>query len=224
VESSLRRLKTDWIDLYQLHVPDRETPIAETLGALNELVQEGKVRYIGSSNFTGWQVVDADWTSRQHGFERFISAQNAYSLLDRDVESQLVPACLHVGVGILPYFPLANGLLTGKYRRGAPPPEGSRLEKATDYRSDERLTKVEAVEAFAAERGIGLLDVAIGGLAAQSAVGSVIAGATRPEQVRANAQAGSWEPTDEDLAALDEIVPGPLSWLGVRPGAQRRTG
>ena len=138
VEASLRRLGTDWIDLYQLHRPDPHTPIGETLAALDELVREGKVRYIGSSNLTGWQVVDADWTARAAGTERFVSAQNEYSLLERDVEDELVPACEHVGVGLLPFFPLASGLLTGKYRRGEPAPEGpaSRRWASASTRAD----------------------------------------------------------------------------------------
>jgi aryl-alcohol dehydrogenase-like predicted oxidoreductase len=211
VEGSLRRLRTDWIDLYQLHFPDPVTPMDETLAALTELVREGKVRYIGSSNLAAWRVADAEWLSRAHGHERFISAQNHYSLLDRQVEAELVPACLDYGVGVLPYFPLASGLLTGKYRRGEPAPEGTRLANARFARqmTDARFDVVEALEAFAAERGLSLLDVAIGGLAAQPAVGSVIAGATRPDQVKANVAAGRWTPTADDLAALDAIAPTP---------------
>ena len=211
VERSLRRLRTDWIDLYQLHFPDPVTPMDETLAALTELVHEGKVRYIGSSNLSAWQVSDAEWLSRTHGHERFVSAQNHYSLLDRQVEAELVPACLAYGIGILPYFPLASGLLTGKYHRGEPAPEGTRLAGArfAGQMTDERFDVVEALEAFAAERSISLLDVAIGGLAAQPAVGSVIAGATRPDQVKANVAAGRWVPTPEDVAALDAIAPTP---------------
>ncbi|HKY69031.1 MAG TPA: aldo/keto reductase [Acidimicrobiales bacterium] len=211
VERSLRRLRTDWIDLYQLHFPDPVTPMDETLAALTELVHEGKVRYIGSSNLSAWQVSDAEWLSRAHGHERFVSAQNHYSLLDRQVEAELVPACLAYGIGILPYFPLASGLLTGKYHRGEPAPEGTRLAGArfAGQMTDERFDVVEALEAFAAERSISLLDVAIGGLAVQPAVGSVIAGATRPDQVKANVAAGRWVPTPEDVAALDAIAPTP---------------
>ncbi|MGZ4698029.1 MAG: aldo/keto reductase [Oryzihumus sp.] len=205
VEASLRRLGTDWIDLYQLHQPDLVTPIEETLAALHELVLEGKVRYVGCSNFDGWQLVDADWTARAGGYERFVSAQNRYSLLDRSVEAELVPACEHLGVGILPFFPLEYGLLTGKYTRGQAAPEGSRLaiEQARFEGAD--WDRIEALEAFAAERGLSMLQVAMGGLAAQSAVTSVIAGVTRPEQVVSNAQAGLWEPTAEDLAALEAL-------------------
>lgn len=207
VEASLRRLRTDYIDLYQMHVPDRRTPIAETLAALDELVTEGKVRYLGSSNFAGWQVADADWTARRAGSERFISAQNNYNLLEREVEAELVPACLRYGVGVLPFFPLANGLLTGKYRRNQPPPPGTRLSEKSHLLSGRNFDRVEGLEKYAAERGISLLDVAIGGLAAQPAVACVIAGATKPEQVRANVAAGGWQPTPEDLAALDDAVP-----------------
>ncbi len=206
VEASLRRLGTDWIDLYQLHRPDPVTPIAETLAALTELVQEGKVRYVGSSNLAGWQVVDADWTARSEGLERFVSAQNEYSLLARGVEEDLVPACEHVGVGLLPYFPLASGLLTGKYRRGEAAPAGTRLESRREVLEGADWDVIEGIEAYAAERGLRLIDVAIGGLAAQPAVASVIAGATRPEQVRDNVTAGSWEPTAEDLAELDDLT------------------
>ena len=206
VESSLTRLRTDWIDLYQLHFPDPQTPMEETLQALDELVREGKVRYVGSSNLTAWQVAAADWTARTKGFNRFVSAQNHYSLLERDVEKELVPACVRYGVGILPYFPLANGLLTGKYRRGEPAPKGTRLAALPDRLQQSAFDAIEALEKYAAERGRSLLDVAIGGLAAKPAVASVIAGATKPEQVRANAAAGEWVPTDEDMSALDEVL------------------
>jgi aryl-alcohol dehydrogenase-like predicted oxidoreductase len=206
VESSLRRLKTEWIDLYQLHAPDPLTPIEETLASLSELVREGKVRYIGCSNFAAWEIADADWTARRHGYERFISAQNRYNLLERDIEAEVVPACERFGVGVLPFFPLANGLLTGKYRRGAPPPPNSRLASRPDGIDEDALEVVEQIEAFAAERGVSVLDVAIGGLAAQPAVASVIAGATTPEQVTANVAAGTWQPTIDDLDALDEII------------------
>ena len=208
VESSLSRLGTDHIDLYQLHFPAGVTPIEETLTALDELVGEGKVRYIGSSNLAAWRVVDADWTARTAGTERFISAQNKYSLYDRRAEAELIPACEQFGIGVLPYFPLEYGLLTGKYVRGQAAPEGTRL---ADPRLAERLLgnadfdRIEALERFAADRGIGILDVAIGGLAAQPAVGSVIAGATKPEQIAANAAAAAWTPTVDDLAALDDL-------------------
>ncbi len=207
VEASLRRLRTDWIDLYQYHQPDGITPLEETVAALDELVREGKVRYIGSSNFAAWQVADADSFARNAGTSRYISAQNNYSLLDRAAERDLMPACVRHGVGILPYFPLANGMLTGKYRRGEPAPAGTRMESRLDAIRDRTFDRIEALETFARDRGVSLLDVAIGALAAQPAVGSVIAGATRPEQVTANAAAGAWEPTTEDLAAIDAIAP-----------------
>jgi aryl-alcohol dehydrogenase-like predicted oxidoreductase len=207
IDASLTRLQTDWIDLYQYHAPDGVTPLEETLAALDELVREGKVRYLGSSNLAAWQVADADTFARRHGASRLVSAQNAYSLLDRTVERELGPACAAHGVGILPYFPLANGLLTGKYRRGEPAPEGTRMEGRLEHVRDRAFDRVDALTAYARERDLTLLDVAIGGLAAQPAVGSVIAGATRPEQVKANAAAGAWEPSADDLAALDEIAP-----------------
>jgi aryl-alcohol dehydrogenase-like predicted oxidoreductase len=207
VTASLRRLGTDWIDLYQLHEPDGVTPFDETLAALDEIVAEGKVRYIGSSNLAAWQVVEADWVARTGGYERFISAQNKYSLYDRAAEAELIPACERVGVGFLPYFPLEYGLLTGKYRRDQPAPEGSRLTVEKTRFDNADFDRIEALERFAAQRGVGLLDVAIGGLAAQPAVASVIAGATKAEQVRANIAAAAWQPTSDDLAALDEVSP-----------------
>jgi aryl-alcohol dehydrogenase-like predicted oxidoreductase len=205
-ESSLRRLRTDWIDLYQMHWPDPQTPIEETLSALDDLVHQGKVRYIGSSNVTGWQVADAEWTARERDLDHFVSAQNEYSWLKRDIESDVVPALQHYGLGLLPYFPLASGLLTGKYRRGEAAPEGSRLAGRDSVLTDDAFDVVEALEKFANERGLTLLDVAIGGLAAKPAVASVIAGATSREQVMRNVAAGEWEPSAEDLAALDEIT------------------
>jgi aryl-alcohol dehydrogenase-like predicted oxidoreductase len=208
VERSLRRLQTDWIDLYQLHVPDPHTPMEETLSALTELVHEGKVRYIGSSNLAGWQIADAEWIARSTGGERFISAQNQYSFVDRRVEREVVPAALHVDVGILPYFPLASGFLTGKYRRGEPIPEGTRYHawNMGGQLTDDRFDMLDKLEGFAAERSISLLDVAIGGLAAKPAVASVIAGATSAEQVIANVAAGSWIPSIDDQTVLDEIT------------------
>ncbi len=207
IEASLRRLQTDHVDLYQQHTPDPLTPLEETIAALDELVTEGKARYAGSSNFAAWRIADADWIARTERRSRMISAQNHYSLLAREVEAELVPACLQHGIGVLPYFPLANGLLSGKYLRGEPVPEGTRLSGRSDLLTDAAFDKLEALEKFAAERGRTLLEVGIGGLAAQPAVASVIAGATRAEQVRANAAAGNWEPTADDLAALDGIVP-----------------
>ncbi len=209
VEASLRRLGTDHIDLYQLHRPDSITPIEETLDAMSDLVTEGKVRYIGSSNLTAWQVADADWTARTAGTRRFVSAQNEYSLYNRLAEDELVPACQHFGIGLLPYFPLAYGLLTGKYRRGEAAPEGSRLAAQGSRLAGADWDRIEALQAFADAREISLLTLAIGGLAAQPAVASVISGATRPEQIAANVAAGEWQPSADDLAELDELRHGP---------------
>ena len=206
VENSLRRLGCDWIDLYQMHAPDPHTPIHETLAALHELVAEGKVRYIGSSNFAGWQVVDADWTAQAAGYEPFISAQNEYSWLNRAIEAELVPALAHTGQSLLPYFPLARGLLTGKYKRGESAPEGTRLAGQSGPLERADFDKVEALEKFAADRGVSLLAVAIGGLAALPNVGSVIAGATKVSQIEQNVAAGLWVPSEDDLAALLELT------------------
>jgi aryl-alcohol dehydrogenase-like predicted oxidoreductase len=205
VEASLRRLRTDHIDLYQYHVPDGITPIEETLAALAELVAEGKVRYVGCSNFAGWQLVEAEWTSRRDRRPRFISAQNEYNLLDRAVEAELVPACRRYGVGVLPFFPLANGLLTGKYRRGEAAAEGTRLAGWSEPLERADFDRIEAIAGFAAEAGRTLLEVAVGGLAAQPCVSSVIAGATTPDQVRANVAAGAWVPSADELAALAQL-------------------
>jgi aryl-alcohol dehydrogenase-like predicted oxidoreductase len=207
VEASLRRLRTDYLDLYQLHFPDPGTPLEETIAAMSDLVTEGKVRYIGHSNLAGWQIARAAHLGKELGAVPFVSAQNEYSLLERGAEAEVIPACETYGLGVLPYFPLANGLLTGKMRRGQPAPEGSRLAARKGYVTDDKLDRVEALVSFAEERKASLLDVAIGGLAAQPAVASVIAGATSAEQVRANAAAGDWEPTADDLVALDELVP-----------------
>jgi aryl-alcohol dehydrogenase-like predicted oxidoreductase len=210
VEQSLRRLRTDYIDLYQLHTPDPETPVQETLSALGELVAEGKVRYIGHSNFSGWQLADAAAVARERGATPFISAQNHWSLLERGAEAELVPAALHFGVGVLPYSPLANGLLTGKVRRGQPPQQGTRLADRPEYVTEERLDRVEKLAAWAAEHEVSMLEVAIGGLAAQPGCTAVIPGATTPEQVKANAEAGEWIPAAAELAGLDRVVPGPV--------------
>ena len=205
VEASLRRLGTDHIDLYQLHTPDPTTPLEETLGAMNELVVEGKVRAIGSSNLQAWQVVEAAWIAKTNGFAPFVTAQNEYSLYNRTAEVELVPACLELGVSILPYFPLAYGLLTGKYRRGEAAPSGTRLEVQKARLESADWDRIEALQDFAAARGISLLELAIGGLAAQPAVASVIAGATRPEQVAANVAAAAWTPSADELAELSAI-------------------
>jgi aryl-alcohol dehydrogenase-like predicted oxidoreductase len=210
VEASLRRLETDYIDLYQLHSPDDATPIDETLATLDDLVRAGKVRYVGNSNFAGWQIADADWTARAGGMTPFISAQNQYSLLHREVEAEVVPACEHFGLGLLPFFPLDSGLLSGKYRRGEKPVEGTRLaqQRYQSWLDGADWDLIEALTAFGAERGHSLLDVAIAGLAGRPAVASVIAGATTPEQVHANAAAGAWEFSAEDAAALDAVLSG----------------
>ena len=206
------RLQTDHIDLYQLHQPDGVTPIEETLSALTDLVREGKVRYVGCSNFDGWQVADAAWTARTAGLEGFVSVQNRYSLLDRTVEAEVTPACEAFGLGILPFFPLEYGLLTGKYRRGAGAPAGSRaaLDPARSQWLDAAdWDRIEAVEKYAEARGLAVLDVAIAGLAAQPAVASVISGATSGDQVRTNAAALRWDADAEaDLVELDEITAG----------------
>jgi aryl-alcohol dehydrogenase-like predicted oxidoreductase len=211
VEKSLARLKTDYIDLYQLHTPDPVTPIGETLAALDDLITEGKVRYIGHSNLVGWQIADAAHTALGSGRAPFISAQNHWSLLRRAAEREVVPAALRFGVGLLPYFPLANGLLTGKVRRGQDIPGNSRLAepRRAGYVTDAKLDKVEALIAWGAGQDVSILEIAIGGLAAQPGCSSVIAGATSPEQVKANAAAGRWEPTPEQLEAIDAIVPPP---------------
>ena len=206
VEASLRRLGTDWIDLYQLHTPDPNTPIEETLSALTDLVTEGKVRYIGSSNLAGWQVVDAAWTAEVAGLEAFVSAQNQYSWLDRSIEAELVPALEHTGVSLIPYFPLASGLLTGKYRRGQDAPANTRLASRPNALDEADFDVIEALQAFADERDLTMLQVAIGGLAALPSVTTVIAGATSPDQVRQNAEAGLWVPSADDLDRLLTIT------------------
>lgn len=209
VEDSLRRLGTDWIDLYQFHTPDPATPIEETLRALDDLVRAGKVRYVGHSNRAGWQIAQAEYVARELGVERFVSAQNHYNLLDRRAELEVVPAAAEFGLGVLPYFPLANGLLTGKYSQGDAP-EGSRLSHVRQHMvADADLEQLAAFGRFARERGITEVQAAIGWLAAQGPVSSVIAGATRPAQVVENAAAADWLATAEDLADLDALFPGP---------------
>jgi len=198
-EASLRRLRTDVIDVYQMHEPDEGTPVEETLGALDELVQAGKVRFIGSSNYSAEQIEDADHVARERGLTRFASAQNHYSLVEREVEDTVLPTCERLGIGMLPYFPLASGLLTGKYTRGETATEGRLAGREIPA---ERWERYERLQQFAAERNVPLLSLAIGGLASMPAIASVIAGATKPEQVRANIEAGEWEPTSEDIAAL----------------------
>jgi aryl-alcohol dehydrogenase-like predicted oxidoreductase len=205
IDASLQRLRTDVVDLYQYHTPDNITPFEETFGALDELVRAGKVRYVGHSNLDASQVEEVDVICREHGFARPVSAQNQYSLLRREAEEELLPTCERLGIGVLPYFPLASGLLTGKYRRGEPRPQGTRLSDREAVFTDETFERLEALEAFAKERGLTLLQVAIGGLLAQPAITSVIAGATKPEQVRANAETANWEATAEDLAELNSL-------------------
>lgn len=207
VEHSLRRLRTDWIDLYQLHRPDQDTPIDETLAALDELVQAGKVRYLGHSNFAGWQLADAAWTAQANGRTPFISAQNEYSMLQRDVEAELIPAAEAFGVGVLPFFPLANGLLTGKYTRDHAPAD-ARLTKLKPALLEGAPWEVlDGLQRFADARDVTMLQVAFGWLLAQPQVASVIAGATSPEQVKANAAAAvAWEPTEHDLTELDDTL------------------
>jgi len=210
VEDSLERLKTDHIDLYQFHAPDPATPIDETLRALDDLVSQGKVRYIGNSNFAGWQIADADWQARIVGQTRFVSAQNQYSLLERRVEHEVLPACERFGLGFLPFFPLASGLLSGKYRRGEAPPEGTRLAawgaRGAQALSEKNFDKVEKLEAWAAERGHTILELAFAWLLGHPVVSSVIAGATSPEQVAANAATAAWELTPAEVAEVSKLV------------------
>jgi aryl-alcohol dehydrogenase-like predicted oxidoreductase len=205
IEDSLQRLRTDYVDLYQYHTPDHVTPFAETFGALDELVREGKARYVGHSNLDAAQIEEVDALAREHGWARPVSAQNQYSLLRREAEEELLPTCARLGIGVLPYFPLASGLLTGKYKRGEPRPEGTRLAGRDEVFSDETFDRLEALDRYAEERGLALLQVAIGGLLAHLPVASVIAGATKPEQVRANVEASEWEPSEEDVAVLDAL-------------------
>jgi aryl-alcohol dehydrogenase-like predicted oxidoreductase len=206
LEGSLRRLRTDHVDVYWYHQPDGVTPIAETLEALDGLVREGSVRTIGASNFSAAQLEEADAVARERGLHRFTAVQNEYSLLVRDPEADVLPACERLGLGFVPYFPLASGLLTGKYRRGEPAPEGTRLAGRDEPATEAQFDLLEALSAYAAERNVTLTDVAIGALLAQPSVSSVIAGATKPEQVRVNATAAGWRPSDEDLAELSRVL------------------
>ncbi len=210
VEASLKRLKTGWLDLYQLHRPDPLTPIEETLRALDDLVRQGKVRYIGCSNLPAWQVVEAQWTARHLGLNAFISCQDEYSLLVRGIERELLPAMTAYGIGLLPYFPLASGLLTGKYKRNAPMPEGARLtytqSLAERYVTDANWAVVEALEGFCRAHGRTLLELAFSWLAARPRVASVIAGATRPEQLDQNVKAVDWALSAADMAEIDRLT------------------
>ena len=210
VEGSLKRLGTDWIDVYQLHFPDPSTPQGETLQALDYLVKEGKVRYIGCSNFAGWQIAEATWISRTHGYAAYISAQNQYNLLDRRIEREVIPACQHFTVGLLPYFPLASGFLTGKYRRGEKPAEDTRMAKMGQM-AERTLTApnfdvLEALETFARDRGHSILELAVSWLLANPQTSSVIAGATKPEQVTANVKAGQWKLTPDEMQQVDKLT------------------
>jgi aryl-alcohol dehydrogenase-like predicted oxidoreductase len=205
-EASLKRLRTEVIDYYWYHRPDGVTPIRETLGALHELVKAGKVRAIGASNFDADQLREAAAVAEEHGLTPFTAVQNEYSLLVRDAERDVLPACQELGIAFVPFFPLASGLLTGKYRRGEAAPSGTRLSGRDEIATPEQFDLLEAVQGYADERGVPMSDVAIGALLAQDAVSSVIAGATKPEQVRANAAAGRWAPTEDDLAALSDVL------------------
>ncbi|MHB1500947.1 MAG: aldo/keto reductase [Candidatus Dormibacteria bacterium] len=209
ITGSLERLQVDHVDLYQMHEPDPNTPIEETLGALHELVQEGKVRWLGVSNFAGWQLVDAQWTARTLSQTELTASQDEYSLLKRGIEKEVLPAIEHLGLGLLPYFPLASGLLTGKYRRGQPAPAGTRLAEgphAARLADQAQFDIIERLEGFASERGVTLLQVAIGSLLGRSEVASVIAGAMNQGQVAANVAAASWVASEEDWAELDRIT------------------
>lgn len=210
VEASLTRLRTDWIDLYQLHIPDVQTPIEETLDALGDLVREGKVRYIGHSNFTGWQIAEAHFTALMRHGVPFVSAQNHYSLLARGAEREVLPAAERYGVGFLPYFPLHNGLLTGKFTRDAAPADTRIMRQRPQLYRDAPWDALEAYQDFCDERGITMLQATFGWLLARPALSSVIAGATSPEQVRANAEAATaWTPTPADLEVIDGLFPPP---------------
>ena len=207
VEQSLRRLRTDYIDLYQIHTPDPVTPLEETLSALSDLVHAGIVRYIGHSNFSGVQLAAAAAAAREMNAVPFISAQNHWSLLERQGELDVVPAAIQFGLGVLPFFPLANGLLTGKIRRGVGPAAGTRLAGRDDYITPAKIDTVETLAEWADQHDRTLLEVAIGGLGALPGCTSVIAGATSAEQVRANAAAGQWVPAGDELAEIDKIAP-----------------
>jgi aryl-alcohol dehydrogenase-like predicted oxidoreductase len=209
-EASLKRLQTDWIDLYQLHFPDPRTPMEETLRALEDLVKQGKVRYIGCSNLPAWQVVDAQWIAKYFKLTGFICSQNEYSLLVRDADRELIPALQAFGLGLLPYFPLASGLLTGKYKRNTPAPADTRFTAlkglADRYLTESNWQIVERLEKFCAERKRSMLDLAFSWLLARPTVSSVIAGATKPEQVEQNAKAADWELSPEELAEIDRLT------------------
>ncbi|QAY58705.1 aldo/keto reductase [Microbacterium protaetiae] len=210
VEASLRRLQTDWIDLYQLHTPDNETPMEETLDALGDLVREGKVRYIGHSNFSGWQIAEAHFVALQRHSVPYVSAQNEYSLLRRDAERNVLRAVERYGLGFFPYFPLQNGLLTGKFTRAGGPDDSRIMRQRRQLWENAPWDALDAYQSFCDQRGITMLEATFGWLLSHSSLSSVIAGATRPEQVRANAAAGAaWSPSADDLAAIDAMFPPP---------------
>jgi aryl-alcohol dehydrogenase-like predicted oxidoreductase len=208
VEASLRRLRTDVIDFYWYHKPDGVTPLSETLETLDELVRRGSVRAIGASNFSSQQLEEADAISRERGWARFEAVQNEYSLLVREPEREVLPTCERLGIGFVPFFPLASGLLTGKYRRGEQAPAGTRLSGRDEIATAQQFDLLEALDAYARERGVELTDVAIGALLARPVVSSVIAGATKPDQVQRNAAAARWAPSDDDIAKLNELLDG----------------
>lgn len=219
VEASLRRLGTDYIDLYQLHVPDADTPVEETLSTLDTLVRQGKVRYIGHSNFTGGAAADAAWTAKTKNLTPFVSAQNRYSILTRDIERDLVPACQLHGVGVLPYFPLESGLLSGKYKRGGKADSDTRFGRWAasmigQFASDQKFTQAEKLQNLAVDSDCSILDVAVGWLLSRPYIGSVIAGATKPEQIEQNAAAAAWRPTADQAKQIDAISPPPPGPFG----------
>jgi aryl-alcohol dehydrogenase-like predicted oxidoreductase len=209
-EASLKRLGTDYLDLYQIHQPDPATPEEETLATLDNLVRAGKVRYLGNSNYAGWQVADAAWIAKEHGWAPYVSAQNHYNLLNREIEKELIPACRHFGVGILPFFPLASGFLTGKYRRGEEPKQGTRFAAmrrlADPMMTDANFKTIEQLDEFARKRDHSLTELAVGWLATQPEISSVISGATSPEQVKENAKAINWRLTAEEMAKVGKIT------------------
>ena len=210
IDASLKRLDTDYVDLYQIHFPDVNTPIAETMRALDEVVRSGRARYVGCSNFAGWQVVEAQWVARSGHFSEFVSAQNQYNLLDRRIERELVPAADAYGLGVLPYFPLASGFLTGKYKQGEAPPEGTRLAAgggmADRVLNEGNFETLQKLQSFAESAGHNMLELAIGWLASQPHVSSVFSGATKPEQVEQNVAAGEWKLNAEEMAKVNEIT------------------
>ncbi|HEX3408953.1 MAG TPA: aldo/keto reductase [Candidatus Binataceae bacterium] len=209
-EGSLKRLGTDYLDLYQIHQPDPLTPEEETLAALDTLVRAGKVRYLGNSNYAGWQVANAAWIAKSHGWSPYISAQNQYNLLDRSIEKELIPACREFGVGILPFFPLASGFLTGKYRKGEEPAQGTRFAAmrrlADPMLTDANFATLQRLDEFAGKSGHSLLELAVGWLATQPEITSVISGATSPEQVKQNAAAIGWRLSAEEMSAVAKLT------------------